>query len=80
MTVNDFLYLEPYLILDMLKDSRERKEEAHLLNFIAMKNAIGTMFSKEYKYFDAFKEKEEEYPKEYSQDEYNSLLDDLNGF
>ena len=67
MTVSDFFDLEPYILLDMFRTARDRIEYNHRLEYIAVKNAIGEMFSKNYRYIDIFDDKNT--PKEYTEEE-----------
>lgn len=75
MTVSDFFDLEPYMIADMFETARIRDEYNHRLQYIAVMNAVGGMFSQKYKYVDVFDTKQQ--PKEYTQEEANELKNEL---
>ena len=51
-----FFILEPYECIDIIEASRKRFQFEHELQFIAMLNAIGPMYIKNYKYRDIFKD------------------------
>ena len=51
-----FFVLEPYECIDIIEASRKRFKFEHELQFIAMLNAIGPMYIKNYKYRDIFKD------------------------
>ena len=50
-----FFVLEPKECLDIIEASRKRFQFEHELQYIAMLNAIGPMYIKNYKYRDIFK-------------------------
>lgn len=76
ISVSDFFKLEPVQVIDLFETELEYKKheikEQHFLQFIATFNAIGKMFSKQYKYIDAF-EKKEVKKKELNEDEIDEL-------
>lgn len=76
MTVSDFFYFEPVELLSLFRTEKERIEAQHRLNYIAVRNAIGSCFNKNYKYVDVFDDKGD-IPKEYTEEEAQSLKDDL---
>ena len=51
-----FFVLEPFECIDIIEASRKRFQFEHELNYIAVLNAVGPIFSKNYKYKDVFKE------------------------
>ena len=51
-----FFVLEPKECIDIIEASRKRFKFEHELQFIAMLNAIGPMYIKNYKYRDIFKD------------------------
>ena len=51
-----FFVLEPKECIDIIEASRKRFQFEHELQFIAMLNAIGPMYIKNYKYRDIFKD------------------------
>lgn len=51
-----FFILEPYECMDIIEASRKKFQFEHELQYIAMLNAIGPMYIKNYKYRDIFKE------------------------
>ena len=75
MTVSDFFDLEPYVLLDLFRTAKQQLEYEHRLQYIAVMNAVGGMFSQKYKYVDAFDEKQQ--PKEYTQEEAKELREQL---
>lgn len=76
LSLNDFYELEPREIFNLFRAENKAKEEKHILDYIAVTNAIGKMFSKNYKYQDVFK-KDKVVPKELSEDDINALKEDL---
>lgn len=54
----DFVfYSEPYEVLKVMKECMNRMETEHNLSHVAMLNAIGRSFAKNYKYIDLFEKK-----------------------
>lgn len=54
----DFVfYSEPYEVLEVMKECMNRMETEHNLSHVAMLNAIGRSFAKNYKYIDLFEKK-----------------------
>ena len=51
-----FFVLEPKECIDIIEASRQRFQFEHELQYIAMLNAIGPMYIKNYKYRDIFKD------------------------
>ena len=51
-----FFVLEPYECIDIIEAARKRFQFEHELQYIAMLNAIGPMYIKNYKYRDIFKD------------------------
>lgn len=51
-----FFVLEPFECIDIIEASRKRFQFEHELQYIAMLNAIGPMYIKNYKYRDIFKD------------------------
>ena len=51
-----FFVLEPYECIDIIEASRKRFQCEHEMQDIAMLNAIGPMYIKNYKYRDIFKD------------------------
>lgn len=50
----DFFMLEPVEIIDLLEQAKMRFRYDHELQYIAVLNAIGPIFSKKYKYQNVF--------------------------
>ena len=48
--------MEPTECIDIMKASRQRFQFEHELEYIAIMNALGAVFSKNYRYKDIFKE------------------------
>lgn len=59
----------------MFKIFEEDLKLQHSLQFIAVRNAIGQMFSKNYKYVDAFKKEAKSI--ELDEDEYENIKNEL---
>ena len=72
MPVASFFVCEVVEVKRLLKKMRDRIKYEHELQYIAMCNAIGKNFSKNYKYVDAF-EKKEVRKKEVTQEERQEL-------
>ena len=51
-----FFVLEPKECIDIIEASRKRFQFEHELNYIAVLNAVGPMYVKNYRYKDVFKE------------------------
>lgn len=51
-----FFVLEPVECMDIIEAARKRFQFEHELQYIAMLNAIGPMYIKNYKYRDIFKD------------------------
>ena len=51
-----FFVLEPKECIDIIEASRKRFQFEHELQYIAMLNAIGPMYIKNYRYRDIFKD------------------------
>ena len=77
MTVTDFFNLEPVTLLRLFRTVKKQMETEHIMDYIAVRNAVGQMLSNKYKYVDLFKENNNDIPKEYSREEYNKLKDEL---
>lgn len=53
-----FFVLEPFEAIEIISKAKTRFKFEHELMYISVRNAIGSMFSKGYKYQDVFKENE----------------------
>lgn len=73
ISLQDFWELEPYQIYELFKINNKNKEEKHVLEYIAVLNAIGQMFSKNYKYYNAFSKANKNKKKELTVDEIDEL-------
>ena len=51
-----FFVLEPVECVDIIQASRQRFKFEHELEYVAMLNALGAVFGKNYTYKDVFKE------------------------
>ena len=69
-----FFLLEVTEVLKLLEKMRNRIKFEHELMYIAICNALGKNFSKNYKYYDVF-EKKEAKKKEVTQEEKEELKD-----
>lgn len=65
----DFFNFTPAEIMDYLEYSRDKFKLDHELMFIAVRNAVGGLLSKNYRYVDAFKIDDKKESKELSVDE-----------
>lgn len=68
MPIASFFILEVVEVVKLLEKMRSRIEFEHKLQFVAISNALGKAFNKNYKYNDMF-EKKEQKKKEVSQEE-----------
>ena len=72
-----FFVLEPKECIDIIEASRKRFQFEHELQYIAMLNAIGPMYIKNYKYRDIFKDnKAKKEVTEEGKDEMRKMLED----
>lgn len=71
MSVASFFELEPREIVMIIEKSNEEIELKHKLEYVAMRNALGSLLSKNYKYLDLFKK--ETSKKEVTQEEREEL-------
>jgi len=58
MPMASFFILEVVEVVKLLEKMRERIEYEHKLQFVAISNALGKAFNKNYKYNDLFEKKE----------------------
>ena len=72
MPMASFFILEVVEVVKLLEKMRDRLRFEHELQYIAICNALGKNFSKNYKYFDIF-EKKENKKKEVTQEERENL-------
>ena len=72
MPIDSFFICEVKEILKLLKKMKNRIQFEHELMYIAICNALGKNFSKNYKYYDVF-EKKEAKKKEVTQEEKEEL-------
>ena len=72
MPMASFFMLEVVEVVKILEKMRDRLKFEHELQYIAICNALGKNFSKNYKYFDVF-EKKENKKKEVTQEEKDNL-------
>nr|DAS93868.1 MAG TPA: hypothetical protein [Caudoviricetes sp.] len=72
MPMASFFMLEVVEVAKILEKMRDRLKFEHELQYIAICNALGKNFSKNYKYFDVF-EKKEAKKKEVSEEEREEL-------
>ena len=72
MTIASFFICEVIEVVKLLEKMKDRLKFEHELEYIAICNAIGKNFSKNYKYFDIF-EKKENKKKEVTQEEKENL-------
>ena len=72
MPVASFFVCEAIEVKRLLEKMRDRMKFEHELQYVALCNAIGKNFSKNYKYFDVF-EKEDAKKKEVTQEEKENL-------
>ena len=72
MPMASFFMLEVVEVVKILEKMRDRLKFEHELEYIAISNALGKAFSKNYKYIDVF-EKKENKKKEVTQEEKEEL-------
>ena len=72
MPIASFFICEIVEVVKILEKMRNRLKFEHELQYIAICNALGKNFSKNYKYFDVF-EKKESKKKEVSEEEKENL-------
>lgn len=72
MPIDSFFICEVKEILKLLEKMKNRIQFEHELMYVAICNALGKNFSKNYKYFDVF-EKKEAKKKEVTQEEKEEL-------
>jgi hypothetical protein len=72
MPIASFFICEVIEVVKLLEKMRDRLKFEHELQYIAICNALGKNFSKNYKYFDVF-EKKENKKKEVSEEEKEEL-------
>ena len=72
MPMASFFMLEVVEVVKILEKMRDRLKFEHELMYIAICNALGKNFSKNYKYYDVF-EKKEAKKKEVTQEEKEEL-------
>ena len=72
MPMASFFMLEVVEVVKILEKMRDRLKFEHELQYIAICNALGKNFSKNYKYYDVF-EKKEAKKKEVTQEEKEEL-------
>ena len=72
-----FFVLEPKECIDIIEASRKKFQFEHELQYIAMLNAIGPMYIKNYKYRDIFKDnKAKKEVTEEEKEEMRKMLED----
>ena len=72
MPMASFFICEVVEVVKLLEKMRDRIEYEHKLQFVAISNALGKAFNKNYKYNDLFEKKNED-KKEVSQEEKEEL-------
>lgn len=72
MSIASFFVLEIKEVVKILEKMKSRIEFEHRLQYIAIQNALGKSFSKNYKYYDVF-EDEEAKKKEVTEEEKEEL-------
>ena len=72
MPMASFFMLEVIEVVKVLEKMRDRLKFEHELQYVAICNALGKNFSKNYRYFDVF-EKKEAKKKEVTQEEKEEL-------
>ena len=72
MPIASFFIYEVVEVVKLLEKMKDRLKFEHKLEYIAICNALGKNFSKNYKYFDVF-EKKENKKKEVSEEEKEEL-------
>ena len=74
MPIASFFILEVVEVVKLLEKMRSRIEYEHKLQFVAISNALGSAFNKNYKYNDLFENKKA-IKKEVTQEEREELKD-----
>ena len=72
MPIASFFILEIVVVVKLLEKMRSRIEYEHKLQFVAISNALGSAFNKNYKYNDLFENKKA-IKKEVTQEEREEL-------
>ena len=72
MPMASFFVLEIVEVIKLLEKMKDRMKCEHELQYVAISNALGKAFNKNYKYFDIF-EKKNEKKKEVTQEEREEL-------
>ena len=72
MNMYSFFVLEIFEVIKLLEKMKDRIKFEHELQYVAISNALGKAFNKNYKYFDIF-EKKKPSKKEVSQEEKEKL-------
>ena len=72
MPMASFFVLEIVEVIKLLEKMKDRMKFEHELQYVAISNALGKAFNKNYKYFDLF-EKKNEKKKEVTQEEREEL-------
>ena len=72
MPMASFFVLEIVEVIKLLEKMKDRMKFEHELQYVAISNALGKAFNKNYKYFDIF-EKKKPSKKEVSQEEKEKL-------
>ena len=72
MPIDSFFICEVVEVVKLLEKMKDRIKFEHELQYIAICNALGKNFSKNYKYFDVF-EKEKDIKKEVTDEEREEL-------
>lgn len=72
MPMASFFVLEIVEVIKLLEKMKDRMKFEHELQYVAISNALGKAFNKNYKYFDIF-EKKSEKKKEVTQEEREEL-------
>lgn len=72
MPMASFFVLEIVEVVKLLEKMKDRMKFEHELQYVAISNALGKAFNKNYKYFDIF-EKKNEKKKEVTQEEREEL-------
>ena len=79
MPMASFFMLEVVEVVKILEKMRDRLKFEHELQYVAICNALGKNFSKNYKYFDVF-EKQDKKKKEVTQEEKEELKSYFNNW
>ena len=72
MPIDSFFICEVVEVVKLLEKMRDRLKFEHELQYVAICNALGKNFSKNYKYFDVF-EKKKDIKEEVTDDEREEL-------